>query len=394
MSGDVNEAFAVERADQMKAARDWESELQNRLAAGTVERLPDGRYRVLTGWDAGEILSARGVPQHGLDLSRGAAALYSSVPAWHNVGNVIPGGTSDIDKVLELGSIDYQVETVPASYPWNGETRVGQGLFHTVRTDTGVSLGVVGRGYEVIQNRRAFEFLQELVNDSGAIWESAGALRGGKKVFVALRLPQHVTVDAEGINDQVIPFIVAVNSHDGRSPFQVVVTPWRPVCGNTERLAVQDAVTRWTVRHTRNATGQIQEARRTLGLSVRYYDRWASEETALARTDLAVDEFNALIDDLWPLDDTATTRSTRTREARRDRLHSLLADEAERTGWTAYAGERAVTDYLDHYAPIRPSAASGLKGNLPGARGLRLLEGIDDDLKSTAHRRLTLLRRR
>ncbi|MEV7395004.1 hypothetical protein [Streptomyces sp. NPDC091215] len=108
MSVDVNQAFAAERAEQMEAAREWESELQNRLAAGTVKRLSDGRYRVLTGWDAGEILSARGVPEHGLDATRGHAALYSSVPAWHNLGNVIPGGISDIDKVLELGGIGYQ----------------------------------------------------------------------------------------------------------------------------------------------------------------------------------------------------------------------------------------------------------------------------------------------
>lgn len=368
MSVDVNEAFADERATQVRAARDWERALQNRLAAGEVERLPDGRYRVLTGWDVGEILSAQGVPQHGLDLSRGTAALYTAVPAWHTLGNVIPGGTSDIDKVLELGGIDYQVESVPAQYLWNGETRVDATTHHTVRTDTGASLGVVRDGYEIIQNRRAFEFLQELASDDEVIWESAGALRGGKKVFVAMRLPQHVTVDAEGINDSIIPFIVAINSHDGSSSFQVVATPWRPVCGNTERLAVEHAFTRWTIRHTRKATDRIKEARRTLGLSIKYYDQLADEETALARTDLAINEYDALIDSLWEPNDAATPRSARTREARRDRLHALLAEETERTGRTAYAAERAVTDYLDHYAPIRPSAASGLRAtNRPRA---------------------------
>lgn len=394
MFNDVNEVFATERADQMEAARNWDRELKARVRAGTVERLRDGRYRVLTGRDAGELLTARGVPQHGLDQSRGTAALYTTVPAWHSLGNVIPGGTSDIDKALELGGIDYEVQTAPATYPWNGNSRMHEGLLHTVRTDTGTSLGVVGEGYEVIQNRRAFEFLQELVNDSGAIWESAGALRGGRKVFVAMRLPQQVTVDAGGINDEVIPFIVAINSHDGGSAFQVVATPWRPVCANTERLAVQDAITRWTIRHTRRATDRIREARRTLGLSIKYYDNWAAEETALARTNLAINEFNEVIDALWPLEDEASARSTRAAAARRDRLHGLFAEEAERTGRTAFAAERSVTDYLDHYAPIRPSAASGLRDNLPGARGLRLLEGADDALKTKAHQRLMLLRQR
>ncbi|WP_190137577.1 hypothetical protein [Streptomyces longispororuber] len=73
-------------------------------------------------------------------------------------------------------------------------------------------------------------------------------------------------------------------------------------------------------------------------------------------------------------------------------MPDLFAGEAERTGRTAYAGERAVTEYLDHFAPIRPSAASGLKGDKPAARGPRLLEGADDELKSRAHRRLMLLR--
>jgi phage/plasmid-like protein (TIGR03299 family) len=260
--------------------------------------------------------------------------------------------------------------------------------------DTGAALGVVGPDYEVIQNRRAFEFLQELVDDHQVICESAGALRGGKKVFVTLRLPQHVTVDPSGINDEIVPFIAAINSHDGRTNFEVVTTPWRLVCGNTERFAVRDALTRWKIRHTRNATGRIQEARRTLGLSLNYYDHWAAEETALARTDLAIDEFNQLIDSLWTVEDDATARMRRTAETRRDRLHGLFADEADqRTGHTAYGAERTVTEYVDHFAAVRPSAASGLMGNKPAVRGLRLLEGTDDEIKSKAHRHLILLRR-
>jgi phage/plasmid-like protein (TIGR03299 family) len=391
---DVNEEFARERSGQAEAARAWAQKLQERLAGGQVRQMPDGRYKVLEGWDKGETLDARGMPEHGLDVSTGEAALYTAVPAWHHLGQVVLGGTADIDEVLRLGKIDYQVETVPALYSWNGTTRVHEGQRHTVRSDTGAALGVVGPDYHVIQPREGFEFLQVLVNDHQVVWESAGALRGGRKVFVTMRIPGHVTVDPSGINDEVVPFIEAVNSYDGRSPFEVVVTPWRTVCANTERFSVRDAVSRWKVRHTRNATGRIHEARRTLGLTVSYYDAWAAEETALARTDLAIDQFNELIDELWPVDQEATARVRRTAEARRERLHQLFGEEADKhTGRTAYGAERAVTGYLDHFAPLRPSAASGVKGNLPAARGLRLLEGTDDERKSAAHRRLMLMRR-
>ncbi|MXM66104.1 hypothetical protein GR925_22295 [Streptomyces sp. HUCO-GS316] len=65
---------------------------------------------------------------------------------------IVPGGTSDIDEVLRLGRIDFGVDLVPALYQWKGKTHT-EGRYHTVRDDTGTDLGIVGRNYEVIQNR-------------------------------------------------------------------------------------------------------------------------------------------------------------------------------------------------------------------------------------------------
>ena len=57
-----------------------------------------------------------GLPQHGLDTSLGQVALYSSVPAWHELGNIIPGGTADVEQVLTLGGIDFEVLRRPVEY--------------------------------------------------------------------------------------------------------------------------------------------------------------------------------------------------------------------------------------------------------------------------------------
>lgn len=409
---DVNEAFAAEKTGQLaaqRAARDTAIQreadkavwLAEQLATGSVEQIGATTYRYTTGWDAGETFTVSRnrlgqleeiEPNHGLDTTEsGDVALYSAVPAWHALGQIIPGGTSDIDEVLRLGGIDFGVDLVPALYQWQGELRTTEGRFHTVRDDTGSDLGIVGRNYEVIQNRQLFEFLQELVASYDVVWESAGSMRGGSKVFVSMRLPEDVTVDADGINDQIIPFIVAVNTHDGCSTSQVVVTPWRPVCGNTERFAVRDAYTRWVIRHTKSATDRIKEARRTLGLSVKYFENWATEENQLAQTDLAIDDFHKVIADLWPLDDDPSDTKKKNADERRDQITGLFETEAKRVGRTAYAGERAITEHLDHFASIRPSAV--MRDNVLGARGLRLLEGTDDETKSKAHKRLLLLRK-
>jgi len=173
----------------------------------------------------------------------------------------------------------------------------------------------------------------------------------------------------------------------------VVVTPWRPVCGNTERFAVRDAVTRWGVRHTRNVRDRIAEARRTLGLSITYYERFAAEEEALARTDLAIAEFHQLLDQLWPAPDQDASKRTRTRHATRvDTLTGLWRANADRLGSTAYAAERAVTEYADWNTTIRP--AGSLRGQILAARATALLEGANDEVKTKAHRRLLTLTRR
>ncbi|WND33989.1 DUF932 domain-containing protein [Streptomyces sp. BB1-1-1] len=395
---DVNTAFAAEKTTQLAAAREQERAFQARVDRGEIRMISPDRYEVLTGWDRGEVFTvsrnAQGqiaaiIAQHGLDTrADGTIALYASSPAWHGLGQIIPDGTTDIDTVLALSGLDFDVTTVPALYLWDGQLREHADQQHTVRTDTGAALGAVGARYTPIQNRQGFEFLQELVGRYDVVWESAGLLRGGRRVFISIRLPEAVRVDADGINDIVVPYVAVMNDHTGNGQFQCVVTPWRPVCANTERFAVRDAVTRWAVRHTIGATSQIKEARRTLGLSAQYFEQFSAEETALARTDIALDDFQRVIADLWPLDDDATRRTRTNHAHRNDALTERFTTETARVGRTAYAAERAITGYLDHVAPRRP----GKTMTEEIARATAAIEGADDDTKTKAHKRLLLLR--
>ncbi|WP_433330022.1 DUF932 domain-containing protein [Spirillospora sp. CA-294931] len=418
LSIDVNEAFAAEKADQLTreretraAAKDHEtsriSRFETAVAEGRMVQVGADSFRVTQGWDAGEVFTvnrdlATGqilevVPNHGLDVNAdGDALLYSAVPPWHSLGNVIPGGISDIDKVLELGGIDFLVDKVPAQYMWDGKLRTKPDSYITVRADTGDALGNVGRIYQQIQNRELFTFLENLVARHGVIWQSAGPLRGGRKVFVSMKVPQNVIVDPGGLDDQIELYVVVINSHDGLSSAQALVTPWRPVCGNTERFAVRDAVHRWDIRHTTGALSRIDEARHTLGLTIQYADQFAIEETALARTDLAIAEFHKLIDELWePADPSDPTRTRNNDARRRDQLDAMFRAETERAGRTAYAAERVITDYLDHHAARRPARTLteelGRDRALDVVRATAVLEGGDDKTKTNAHKWLMTL---
>ena len=206
---DVNAAFAAERADQIQAAAARQADFDTRVTDGKLIALGDGRFRINDpgSWDNGEILIQQSdgqvLPQHGLDTSRGQAALYSSVPAWHQLGTIVPGGTSNVDDVLTLGGIDYDVLRRPVEFrnSLDGPHLQLPEHFVTARNDTGAGLGVVGSKYEVLQNRDAFAFLQDLVDRYDVVWESAGAVRGGRRVFISMRLPGRTArIEGRGVS--------------------------------------------------------------------------------------------------------------------------------------------------------------------------------------------------
>jgi phage/plasmid-like protein (TIGR03299 family) len=251
-----------------------------------------------------------------------------------------------------------------------------------------------------VQNRDAFGFLADLLGKREILPVSAVPLRGGRTVVIALRLPEDVVIDAQGVADIITPYLMARNSHDGRTPVQCVVTPWRARCSNTERLAMANAITRWSTPHLRNALRRIDEARQTLKLAVNYYTEFGHQETKLARTDLTVAQIDTILADLdrelWPdkqADQTEgkgapSKRSETTRRQRDEAIRDILGVERERVGQTAYAVERAFTDYLDHVAPRR------IQGMAMGAAmATAIVEGAEDQRKAKLHERLMLVTR-
>lgn len=390
------------RAEAANAARakDWDA----RVKDGRLIPLGGGQFRVneTDSWDNGEILVLRQtavgpliLPQHGLDESKGSVALYSREPAWHLLGNIVPGGVTDIDQVLRLGGIDFTVGVKPVQFSPDGGTTymTMPDKFVTYREDTNAGLGVVGKIYTPFQNRMSFEFLQDLVVKYDVVWESAGALREGRSTFVCMRLPEDVVIDADGVNDVIRPYVVALNSHDGLTKFRCIVTPWRVECANTERFALRDAHASWGVAHTTNGPERLAEARKTLKLSVKYFEEFAREEEALAQTELAIDEFHAVIKEIWEVP--AADAKDNERKAYSDRaarLHHMYDEQAKTLGRTAYAAERVFTEWTDWKRPVRPIRS--LRNDVLATRATFAMEGLEDTTKNKVHRQLMLRVRR
>jgi phage/plasmid-like protein (TIGR03299 family) len=312
--------------------------------------------------------------QHGNQTSFVSARL----DAWHRLGTVLPD-VFDAQTALDTAHLS----------GWNVHkeemTTVGGIIvpekFANVRTNpyTGDAevLGVSGTQYVPVQNEEHVELLNTLVDESGAIFETAGSLNGGKDVFVTMKLPE--TMKIGGV-DEVEVNIAALNNHSGDKAFRLLTTPVRIVCANTQKAAIRNAWSNFNIHHTKSATGRIEEARQALGLTFKYVDDFEAEAEKMIQETMKEAEFAKLMDELVGVPNLEkndrTTKSTL--QAREDLLYCFADSPTSKgirnTKWGAY---QAVTEWTDHMYPVRGDDKD-IK------RALRTASGGNDKMKLQA----------
>ena len=296
----------------------------------------------------------------------GTAAFFTArQDAWHRLG-VTTRDCLTAEQVMttaRLGGWNVRTLNLTATdLTADGVTTVAvPDHFATVRTHP-VSgrpdvLGVVGAGYTVVQNEEHCELLNLLVDEAGAHFETAGSLRGGRETFVTMKLPQSITLAGTQGSDEVELYLAAMSSHDGTAAWRVIVTPVRIVCANTQRLALRQAKATYAIRHTKTAKAKIAQARQALGIVWRYTEAFETAAQNLINSTLLLDEFQGVVDKLWPSDptDVPGPRAAGIRERRNTTLRSLFtdADTQHTIRGTRWAGLQAITEYLDHHSPAK-----------------------------------------
>ena len=290
-----------------------------------------------------------------------AAALFARTDPWHRLGTTVAGAAFTAEDAMTLGHLGgWNVRKAPVTATEIHDDGVTSmevpGAFATVRTNpfTGATepLGIVGGGYHPLQNEEHAAFLNHLADVSGATFDTAGSLRGGRQVFVTMRLPEHLSI---GGSDRVDLNIAALNSHDGSSAFRVLITPVRVVCANTQHAALRNHLSSWSIRHTRNAKAAVQAARDTLGLTFAYVEAFEAEAERMINTSVTDAAFFELVQNLFP--SPTPDAPARTRNAARRRQASLAHLWHDAATQSGIAG----------FAPVRDKADAAM------ARALRLL---------------------
>ncbi len=200
--------------------------------------------------------------------------MSKSEKAWHGLGQIVTDYPTSA-QAIEYAGLDYIVEKRPL-FTYDTNNHIGNNeetipdisvpdYFATVRADTEQVLGVVGKEYEVVQNREAFAFFDSIVGGGdGILYETAGALGKGERIFITAKLPDYIRV---GKNDLIEQYLFLTTSHDGYGSITAAFTPVRVVCQNTLNAAMRNHTNCIKIRHTANVSERLKQAHTLLGLT-------------------------------------------------------------------------------------------------------------------------------
>ncbi len=274
---------------------------------------------------------------------------YTREKPWHGLGVRVEEAPTSAD-ALRLAGLDWEVAQEPI-FTEGGDAIAGYKV--NARDSDRKVLGVVSDRYKIIQNREAFSFTDTLLG-SGVRYETAGSLQEGKRVWLLARLPREYIIAGERIS----PYLVFSNSHDGSGAVRVALTPIRVVCNNTLNLALDTARRSWSMIHTGNISGKMQEAKDTLFMAETYMDSLGEAFERLRRQKVTDSQLKEYVEQLLPLEKDATPMQEKnTMKLREDMLRRYYdAPDLRGVGNNAYRFVNAVSDFATHAKPLRRTA--------------------------------------
>ncbi len=294
---------------------------------------------------------------------------------WHGLGAVLDRPPATVGEAIEASGLGWSVAKrrlaidcgadLPDVLRYRGFT----GHYATVRQDNDEVLGVVGERYRIVQNHEAFAFVDQLLGSS-IHFETAGSLHGGRRVWVLATLPDHVEVGG----DDVRPYVLLMNSHDGSTAVIAATTPIRVVCQNTLNWGLTNARQKFSIRHTEAVTQRVHEARRVLDLSINYYEQFKRLGDRLASERCTERQLRAVLDKLYPngTSDSVSSRTRSSRQQTKDRIADLFlsGNTQGNAPGSKWAAVNAIVEYGDWLRPLRSS-------------GQRFARALDDGPEKT-----------
>ena len=276
---------------------------------------------------------------------------YTRVAPWHGLGVRVESALN-ANEAIEQSGLNWNVIQRPIMT--NSYIPI-PGYKANIRDSDEKVLGVVTDRYKVVQNAEAFAFTDALLGE-GVRYETAGALQGGRKIWLLAKLPDKYIIEGE----QIEPYLVFSSSHDGSAAIKVAMTPVRVVCQNTLNIALSSATRMWSTVHVGDLAHKMDDAHNTLSLAEKYMGKLGAEFSRLSKIKMTDAKVLEYIDMLLPMNDNPTEIHKKNISRIREDMKLRYFDAPDLKGCVgknAYRFICAVSDFATHSQPLRETAS-------------------------------------
>ena len=290
------------------------------------------------------------------ELENSSDMAYIGATPWHGLGNQLPEN-QPIEVWQKSAGMDWEIKQTEVLFNAASENgnmlnlRSNKDATVLYRSDTFEPLSVVSKRYKIVQPRDVLEFYRDLVSVSGFELETAGVLKGGKKLWALARTGDEMMLSGM---DRVRGFLLMATSCDGSLATTAQFTSIRVVCNNTLQMAVGDNL--GAVRVPHSTTFDPVAVKQSLGLGVTAWDEFSRSIKAMSNRPVNKFEVmsylvNVLGDAELPLQDQPNQKAIQT-------VYNLFSGEgkgstmpsAANTAWGLVNG---VTEYVDSHRRAR-----------------------------------------
>jgi phage/plasmid-like protein (TIGR03299 family) len=194
--------------------------------------------------------------------------MYVGATPWHGLGTQLNVAPASTEEAIRLAGLDWNIELQQLATP-DGRLVERNAV---VRTSDNSILGTVGMGWEPVQNVKAFSPFEPFLQAGLATIETAGSLKGGRRVWMLAKINRPDSVIVPQADDRVAKYLLAAVGHDGTLAFRLGYTPTRVVCMNTLSVAVNEGEsTHIRIPHLSGATKAIDAIAKTIeGVDARF----------------------------------------------------------------------------------------------------------------------------
>lgn len=278
---------------------------------------------------------------------------YVGATPWHGLGNQL-SPKQPLEVWQQEAGMNWQIQESPVRYMADAVGHLG--TIHSFlekkvlyRSDSKDALSVVSKRYQVVQPREVLDFYRDLTERSGYELETAGVLKGGRKLWALARTGQSAALKG---NDVVNGYLLLATSCDGTLATTATPTTVRVVCNNTLSIAVNGASQAIKVPHSTRFNPQA--VKQQLGIAVSQWDDFMHRMRMLAERKVKDREAKDFLRSV--LSEVQTGNPERTGLSNERALTKVLSlydghgrgAELEAAKGTAWGLLNAVTEYVDH----------------------------------------------